>query len=141
MRKKIKKYMPIVMVVYIVVFDVINYKLNNDLSNKFKYYDEVYDVLQNKDDEYTTNLGGIYNEYGIQDLFKDSIAKKEDVEKALKAKGMTDKEIEDIELSAYITDDEMVRHTESYDEDCHNGFITAGIVILFLLIILYILVS
>ncbi len=92
----------------------------DDTPEYVNHYDEVYDVLQDeeKNEKYTTNMSGIYNEYGIEDMFGDDyIAERKDVRKALKDKGLTKYEIENAEWYAWMSDEEMISHDSAYREN------------------------
>ena len=142
MKKFLKKYFVFVLVLYAVFFALyIKYDKNN-VPEYYKYYDKVYDILQEDSEEFTTNMAGIYNEYGIEDIFGDDyIAKKEDVEKELRKQGIDDKEIENIEWSAWMSDEEMIRHDSNYTEALHFDKILKGLGILAILFIIFVIIK
>ena len=122
---------------------------NKDNEKNFnKYIKEIkllsaVDVLQDsaKNEKYTTNISGTYNEYGLEDMFGDNyIAERKDIRKALKEQGLSDEEIENVEWYAWMGDEEMITHDSSYREELESSTRIKGIGILAFLIVIYLLI-
>ena len=91
---------------------------NNPDFNELDRLYELSDALES--DDLLTNYSGYWSdECGIGNLFENDIAPKDKVIEALKDKGYTDDEIEDmIDTWSYIAEDECIRHEICYLEQC-----------------------
>ena len=143
MKKFIRKYFIFVIIIYLGAFALYMRNYKDNVPEYVKHYDEVYDTLQDsaKNEKYTTNISGTYNEYGLEDMFGDNyIAERKDIRKALKEQGLSDEEIENVEWYAWMGDEEMITHDSSYREGLESSTRAKGLGVLAILIVIYLII-